>query len=84
MKFVLVIAAYLMIGLILGWGILLTAKGNPWLLIAGFLAYSVAFARFGCLTKSKAESHHLRRGAAIARGRQSIGFCVRKTDKAKW
>ena len=51
MKFVLAMLAYLMIGFVLGWGILLTVKGNPWLLIAGFLAYAVAFAKFGCLPK---------------------------------
>ena len=49
MKFVLAILAYLVIGLVFGLGILLTLKGNPWLLIAGFLAYAVAFAKFGCL-----------------------------------
>ncbi len=51
MKFVLAIAAYLVIGLLLGWGILLTVKGQPWLLIVGFLAYLLAFARLGCLPK---------------------------------
>jgi hypothetical protein len=51
MKFVLAILAYLVIGLVLGLGILLTVKGNPWLLIAGLLAYVVAFAKFGCLPK---------------------------------
>ena len=54
MKLVLVILAYLMIGLVLGLGILLTVRGHPWLLIAGFLAYAVAFAKLGCLPK---ESH---------------------------
>ena len=58
MKFVLAIVAYLAIGLVLGWGILLTVKGNPWLLIAGLLAYAVAFAKFGCLPKSTPASHH--------------------------
>ena len=51
MKLVLAILAYSMIGLVLGWGILLTVKGNPWLLIAGFLAYAVAFAKLGCLPR---------------------------------
>jgi hypothetical protein len=54
MKLVLAILAYLVIGLVLGWGILLAVKGNPWLLIAGSLAYAVAFAKLGCLPK---ESH---------------------------
>ena len=53
MKFLLAIVAYLVIGLILGWGILLTVKGEPWLLIVGFLVYAAAFAKLGCLpTKS--------------------------------
>ena len=51
MKFLLAIVAYLVIGLILGWGILLTVKGQPWLLIVGSLAYVVAFAKLGCLPK---------------------------------
>jgi hypothetical protein len=49
MKFLLAILAYLAIALVLGWGILLTVHGNPWLLIIGSLAYVVAFARLGCL-----------------------------------
>ena len=51
MKFVLAIAAYLVIGAVLGWGILLTVKGQPLLLIVGFLAYAIAFAKLGCLPK---------------------------------
>jgi hypothetical protein len=49
MKFLMAILTYLVIGAVLGLGILLTVKGNPWLLIASFLAYLVAFAKFGCL-----------------------------------
>ena len=49
MKFLLAILAYLLISIVLGWGILLAVKGNPWLLIVGFLAYAVAFAKLGCL-----------------------------------
>ncbi len=49
MKFFLAILAYLVMSLVLGWGFLLTFKGNPWLLIVGFLAYAVAFAKIGCL-----------------------------------
>ena len=52
MKFMRAIFAYLVIGLVLGWGILLTVKGEPWLLIVGFLAYAVAFAKLGCLPKN--------------------------------
>jgi hypothetical protein len=51
MKFLLAIIAYLVMSLILGWGILLAVKGEPWLLIVGFLAYAVAFAKIGCLPK---------------------------------
>jgi hypothetical protein len=50
-KFLLAILAYLLIALVLGWGILLTVKGQPWLLIVGFLAYATAFAKLGCLPK---------------------------------
>ena len=51
MKFLWAIIVYLVIGLLLSWGILLTIKGEPWLLIVGFLTYSVAFAKLGCLPK---------------------------------
>ena len=51
MKFYLAIVAYLVIGLVLGWGILQAVKGNPWLLVVGFLAYVVAFGKLGCLPK---------------------------------
>jgi hypothetical protein len=49
MKFVLAIVVYLAISIVLGWGILLSFHGAPWLLIAGFLVYAVAFAKLGCL-----------------------------------
>jgi len=49
MKFFLAIFAYLLISVVLGAGMLLTFKGNPWLLIIGFLAYEIAFAKIGCL-----------------------------------
>jgi hypothetical protein len=52
MKFVLATLAYLIIGAVLGWGILLACKGNPWLLIVSFLVYAVSFAKIGCLPKS--------------------------------
>ena len=54
MKFLLAIVAYLVIGLVLSWGILLAVKGEPWLLIVGFLAYAGAFVKLGCLP---AKSH---------------------------
>ena len=49
MKFFLAMLAHVVICVVLGWGILLTVKGEPWVLIAGFLAYLVAFVRIGCL-----------------------------------
>ncbi len=51
MKFLGAIIAYLIIGAVLGWGIVLTVKGSPWLLIAATLVYVVAFAKMGCLPK---------------------------------
>lgn len=54
MKLVLAIVVYALIGLVLGWGILLAVKGNWWLLAAGTLAYLILFAKIGCLPKS----HH--------------------------
>jgi hypothetical protein len=55
MKLFLSVLAYLVIGFVLGWGILLAMKGHYWFLIAGFVAYVVSFAKIGCLPKS---SHH--------------------------
>ncbi len=49
MKFFLAIVVYLLMALVLGWGILRAVHGEPWLLIAGVLAYAVAFAKLGCL-----------------------------------
>jgi len=39
---------YLLIGLLLGWGILLAVKGSLWFLAIGFVAYVVIFAKIGC------------------------------------
>jgi len=36
---------------VLGLGMLQAVKGQPWLLIIGFLAYAIAFAKIGCLPK---------------------------------
>lgn len=52
MKFLASVFVYLLIGLVLSWGILLTFKGNYWFLIVSLLAYIVAFAKIGCLPKS--------------------------------
>ncbi len=51
MKFVWALLVYLLMGFFLGWGILLTVRGNPWLLIVGFLTYAVVFAKVGCLPR---------------------------------
>ncbi|HVV73680.1 MAG TPA: hypothetical protein VHI52_19605 [Verrucomicrobiae bacterium] len=48
MKLLLVILTYLIISFILGWGLLLAMKGNPWLLIISFLAYALSFTK-SCL-----------------------------------
>jgi hypothetical protein len=51
MKFLLAIVAYVIIGLVLGIGLVMVMKGNPWLFVAGFIAYVVAFGKIGCLPK---------------------------------
>ena len=48
MKFLSATLAYLVIGLILGWGILLATQGHLWLLVSGGLAYVLLFAFHGC------------------------------------
>ena len=53
MKFFAAIVAYLLIGLILGFGILEVMHGHLWLLAAGVLVYLIAFAKLGCLPSSK-------------------------------
>ncbi len=52
MRFLLAILAYLAIAAALVGGILLTVRGQPWLLIVAFLLYVLAFGRLGCLPKS--------------------------------
>jgi hypothetical protein len=54
MKFFGAILAYLVIGAVLGWGMLLAvSKGNWWLLGVSLLVYVVAFAKIGCLPSGK-------------------------------
>jgi hypothetical protein len=48
MKLVLALSIYLVIGFVLGWGILLTMHGNPWLLVAAGIVFVVAFGKIGC------------------------------------
>ena len=54
MKLLFAVLVYLVIGVILGWGILLAVKGSWWLLIAGILTYLIVLSKVGCLPKS----HH--------------------------
>ena len=51
MKFLMGIVVYLLIGLVLGLGMLQAAHGKPWLMVIGLIAYTVAFAKIGCLPK---------------------------------
>jgi hypothetical protein len=48
MKLFFAALVYVLVGVLIGWGILLLLAGKPWLLIAGALAYLVALARIGC------------------------------------
>lgn len=48
MKFVLSIATYAALGLLLAAGILMAVKGSFWLLIAGFVTYLGLLIKFGC------------------------------------
>ena len=50
MKFWMAIVVYLLIGLVLGWGIVMAVHGKPLFLIIALIAYIVAFAKIGCLT----------------------------------
>ena len=54
MKLFSAVLVYLIMGLILGWGMLLAVKGSWWFLVAGILSYIIVVAKFGCLPKS----HH--------------------------
>ena len=49
MKFLGVSMAYLLMALVLGWGILLSVGGNYWLLAASVVVYLIAFVKLGCL-----------------------------------
>ncbi len=50
MKFLLSAFVYLLMGVLLAWGILLMTQGKPWLLIGVTLAYILAVAKIGCLS----------------------------------
>ena len=51
MKFLLGIVVYLIIALVLGFGMMQMVHGKPWLLLIGLLAYVVSFGAIGCLPK---------------------------------
>ncbi len=56
MNLVLAVLAYVLIAVVLGWGVLLAVRGSFWLLIAGFIVYALTFATKGCLAGK--QSHH--------------------------
>ena len=49
MKFLLPVIAYLAMGFILGYGVLLASRGSFTFLVIGALAYVVAVGKLGCL-----------------------------------
>lgn len=55
MKFVGAVLVYLIMALVLGWGILDLMHGHYWVLIAGVLGYILMLARLGCIPP---KSHH--------------------------
>jgi hypothetical protein len=50
MKLGAAILIYLVIGVVLSFGVLLMLAGKPWLFIVALLAYVVAFGKIGCMT----------------------------------
>ena len=51
MKFFAAIAVYLLLGVALGWGLLLAVKGSLWFLVAGLVVYVLLLAKLGCQPK---------------------------------
>ena len=53
MKFILSVVVYLLMALVMCWGILamIHPGGKPWILLAGIAAYIVVFARVGCASE---------------------------------
>jgi hypothetical protein len=51
MSFYLAVLAWLVIGAILVVGIVMATKGALWFLILGLLAFTAAFAKWGCATQ---------------------------------
>ena len=56
MRFFSAILAYVAMGAVLAWGIVLTFKGNFWVLGVGFLVYLMLLVKIGCLPAS--DDHH--------------------------
>lgn len=51
MKFIMACLAWIIIAAVLGTGIwVLTAKGNPWLLVASAAVFVIAVGKIGCAT----------------------------------
>jgi hypothetical protein len=50
MKLFWAFAAWIGMGAVLGFGILMAVKGSPWLLIAAFIGFVVAVGKIGCAT----------------------------------
>jgi len=50
MKLLCAFAVWIGMGVVLGSGILMAVKGNPWLLIAGFVGLAIAVGKIGCAT----------------------------------
>ena len=49
MKFVFALLVFLVMIVVLAWGILLAVRGSYWLLAAGVLGYVLMLAKIGCL-----------------------------------
>ena len=49
MKLFFAFAVWIGMGTVLGVGILAAVKGNPWLLIAGFIGFVIAVGKIGCM-----------------------------------
>ena len=70
MKFLWVILAYLLICVVLGWGILEAVKGSYWVLVVGFLAYLIAFGKLGCQTLVGGEGKEKTAALRVVAGRE--------------
>ena len=53
MKFILSVVVYLLMAVVMSWGILAMIQpgGKPWILLAGFAVYAVLFSRIGCASE---------------------------------